>query len=207
MIYLDNYAKIFLGDDEMDPELMQFQKEGDEIIATNKHMLLKAPVSRFTLKHYKNDPDYIDWRKVMPKDIAHAPLFSINANDIIYEYGQLEKDMLFEDCAGDEGGCRGDACEICGGSRFGKFKAIQADYYKNAFAINGVPFTPDILYEVAVFAKLIGFPVLAFHRLKPLSAAVIKIDSDIMVVIMPRREENEDGSKPGIIEIIPIKEK
>lgn len=194
--------------------------DGDYLIATNGHTLMKAPAKYFNPTYEKITDKFPDYKNIIPEHDPTQVLFTVSGNVINDEANILPRNNEYTECDM----CEGDGnlytvnqksvdCPDCDGSGNDEFLGCliptpkieqhekgEPSFY---FKIKNTLFNPNLLQNVAW---------LSIHHKQPISWIINKEEAsnvvyvgDIMVIVMPVYKNSEDFKDyKGDLQIIEI---
>lgn len=199
---LNDIAKHFLGRDSMRPEMMQFHLDGDNVVATNAHIMIIAPKSMFDLTDIASVDGYPNYKNVIPESLSET--HRVNVADAIAILDKLPKDRhaVCEDCKDCEGvgevdcPCCGkaDKCFTCNGTGDGKvlYTEYVIDEYQYTAKVGSEYFNPQyMMYLLQVANNAYCKEMVCMFS--QTNRGCVYFAGGVVMMIMPLRETHSDN--------------
>lgn len=188
---LDEIIKKFCGDDDLRPNMMLPIIDGDNIVATNAHVIISAPKSYFN-KLYAENGLFPDYKKVIPDHFKGALLAVIDTIKIAEIIKPIANIPVYEDCDNCKGkgdiycnACRhSHECESCDGTGYSRtILRYEFPTHQHSIQIKDVLIATKYMGLISEVADIIGAPLQLVLLQK--SGPCIFYVKDIMLLVSP----------------------
>lgn len=191
MQYLDKLIKEFCGDDPLRPAFLTPILDGDNVVASEAHILMVAPKNRFG-EVYKPNDTFPKYKDIIPPHDPSITMAEIDINKVMEYYEGIEKMPVYEDCAECEGSagkncdCFGQQvdCSVCGGTGQSRNKTGEhIPRHSYCVRIDETFIALDFINTVCKVSQYMNEP-LRLVMLQRTSACVFYC-SDVMMLLSP----------------------
>lgn len=188
-VFIDKEAEKFLMRSGVKPILEKFHRDGDNIIASNAHILIISPDKYFEDWH-EPQKEYVKYREVIPPHSSNV-VAKISVKKFIRRYEALPKEVVFQECEECEGngyrvcdlGHKHD-CDNCNDGETSKAIGEEVNIEEYIGEISDTFYNLDYLYCCVNIANKLNLETLDIHYLER-GKPVVLYANDIMMLLMP----------------------
>ena len=197
----DLIVNLFTGDDGMRPAMMQVNKSGDYLVATDAISLIRMDVSLVANKdNYQDNEKYPNWQTVWD-DARERTLITtiVKVDDLIECFQGAKNYMLKEDCEACDGAgyeeckCCGSEkdCKVCDGSGEDNVEVTFSDViWRNSdkedrMQVGNSFFHFNYVYKLITVAKFLRLDEIEMQQSEPNKASFFKFEDGVELMLMP----------------------
>lgn len=191
----DSIIPQFLSSDELRPALMKPHLDGDNVVATNGHILIIIPVNKLS-EQYVPSAGYPNYKSILPKlsTLLLVPQ-KISVGTMKEVLREIPKIPLKIECVS----CDGCGCYKCAGK--GEItipNKYQYDWVRHKIKIGGAYFNPNYIEVILNVAAVNGSKFLYQHAGNEEKATLLSFSKQpysrsLHMLIMPVRCRNSEN--------------